>query len=78
MFKQKKYVYEILENLEEKLDEYISSADSDISRYTEELSAINKVENPWDYDWRNQSLEAANARKKAAQDILKQLEKIFG
>lgn len=78
MFKQKKYQFEILESLEEKLNEYISSADADISRYSEELSAIDKNENPWDYDWRSQTLEAANARKKAAENILKTLEKTFG
>lgn len=78
MFKQKKYVFEILEEIQTKLDDIISSTEQDISRYESEISEIDRDENPWDYDWKMQRLDDAKSRNKAAADILKQLEKVFG
>ena len=78
MFKQKKYLYELLESNEQKITEHISSAEDDISRYTEKLSTTSKDENPWDFNTYTEWLENAKCQRKAAEDLRKQLEKIFG
>lgn len=78
MFKQKKFQYEILQNLEAKLQEDIKSSEDDISRYEEKLSTMDKDEELWNWNCTTEYLDDAKSRKKAAEDILKQLEKIYG
>ena len=78
MFKQKKYMFEILVDIQAKLDDIISSTEQDISRYESEISDIDRDENPWDYDWEMQRINDAKSRNKAATDVLQQLEKVFG
>ena len=78
MFKQKKFQYEILQNLETKLREDIKSSEDDISRYEEKLSTIDKEEDLWSWNCYTEYLDDAKSRKKAAEDLLKQLEKIYG
>lgn len=78
MFKQKKFQYDILQDLEAKLKEDIKSSEDDISRFEEKLSTIDKEEDLWSWNSYTEYMDDAKSRKKAAEDILKQLEKIYG